>query len=44
MGNSDREVQRAARRVTGANDHEGFAEAVRRFVLPRAPGAAGAVA
>lgn len=37
MGNSDREVQRAARRVTGSNDHDGFAEAVRRFVLPRAP-------
>ncbi len=36
MGNSDREVQRAARRVTGANDHDGFAEAVRRFVLPGA--------
>ncbi|HEV3320088.1 MAG TPA: Cof-type HAD-IIB family hydrolase [Solirubrobacteraceae bacterium] len=33
MGNSDREVQRAARRVTGSNDHDGFAEAVRRFVL-----------
>lgn len=37
MGNADREVQRAARRVTASNDHEGFAEAVRRFVLPRAP-------
>jgi Cof subfamily protein (haloacid dehalogenase superfamily) len=37
MGNSDREVQRAARRVTGSNAHDGFAEAVRRFVLPRAP-------
>ncbi len=36
MGNSDREVQRAARRVTGSNEHEGFAEAVRRFVLPGA--------
>ena len=34
MGNSDREVQHAARRVTGSNDHDGFAEAVRRFVLP----------
>jgi Cof subfamily protein (haloacid dehalogenase superfamily) len=39
MGNADREVQRAARRVTGSNEHDGFAEAVRRFVLPRAPGA-----
>jgi Cof subfamily protein (haloacid dehalogenase superfamily) len=37
MGNADREVQRAARRVTGSNAHDGFAEAVRRFVLPRAP-------
>lgn len=38
MGNSDREVQRAARRVTAGNDRDGFARAVRRFVLPRAPG------
>jgi Cof subfamily protein (haloacid dehalogenase superfamily) len=37
MGNSDREVQRSARRVTAGNDHDGFAEAVRRIVLPRAP-------
>lgn len=36
MGNADRQVQRAARRVTGPNDREGFAEAVRRFVLPSA--------
>lgn len=34
MGNADREVQRAARRVTGPNDRDGFAQAVRRFVLP----------
>jgi len=34
MGNADREVQRAARRVTAANDAEGFALAVERFVLP----------
>ncbi len=34
MGNADREVQRAARRVTASNEHDGFAEAVRRFVLP----------
>ena len=40
MGNADREVQRAARRVTGSNEHDGFAEAVRRFVLPAA-GSAG---
>jgi Cof subfamily protein (haloacid dehalogenase superfamily) len=36
MGNADREVQRAARRVTASNDQEGFALAVERFVLPRA--------
>lgn len=34
MGNADREVQRAARRVTTTNDEEGFANAVHRFVLP----------
>jgi Cof subfamily protein (haloacid dehalogenase superfamily) len=33
MGNADREVQRAARRVTAANDAEGFALAVERFIL-----------
>jgi Cof subfamily protein (haloacid dehalogenase superfamily) len=33
MGQSDREVQRAARCVTSANDDEGFAEAMERFVL-----------
>jgi Cof subfamily protein (haloacid dehalogenase superfamily) len=33
MGQSDREVQRAARRVTTSNDDEGFANAVERFVL-----------
>jgi hypothetical protein len=33
MGQSDREVQRAARRVTASNEDEGFAEAVDRFVL-----------
>jgi Cof subfamily protein (haloacid dehalogenase superfamily) len=33
MGNADREVQRAARRVTATNDRDGFAAAVRRFVL-----------
>jgi Cof subfamily protein (haloacid dehalogenase superfamily) len=40
MGNADREVQRAARRVTASNDDEGFAQAVRRFILPRAAAAA----
>ncbi len=34
MGQSDREVQRAARRVTMSNEDEGFANAVERFVLP----------
>ena len=34
MGNADREVQRAARRVTTSNEDEGFANAVERFVLP----------
>jgi Cof subfamily protein (haloacid dehalogenase superfamily) len=33
MGQSDREVKRAARRVTGSNDEEGFAEAVDRYIL-----------
>jgi hypothetical protein len=36
MGNAEPDVQRAARRVTGSNEHDGFAEAVRRFVLPGA--------
>lgn len=40
MDNADREVQRAARRVTAANDEDGFAQAVRRFVLPAAASAA----
>jgi Cof subfamily protein (haloacid dehalogenase superfamily) len=34
MGQSDREVQRAARRITTSNDEDGFANAVDRFVLP----------
>ena len=33
MGQSDREVQRAARRVTGSNEEDGFANAVERFIL-----------
>ena len=33
MGNADREVQRAARRVTTSNAEEGFANAVERFIL-----------
>jgi Cof subfamily protein (haloacid dehalogenase superfamily) len=38
MGQSDREVQRAARRVTTSNQDEGFANAVERFILPSASG------
>jgi Cof subfamily protein (haloacid dehalogenase superfamily) len=34
MGNASHEVQRAARRVTTTNQDEGFANAVRRFILP----------
>jgi hypothetical protein len=34
MGNADPQVQRAARRVTGTNENNGFAKAVDRFVLP----------
>ncbi len=33
MGNADREVQRAARRVAASNAQEGFADAVERFIL-----------
>jgi Cof subfamily protein (haloacid dehalogenase superfamily) len=33
MGQSDREVQRAARRVTTSNEDEGFANAVDRLIL-----------
>jgi Cof subfamily protein (haloacid dehalogenase superfamily) len=33
MGNSSREVQRAARRVTASNAEDGFALAIERFVL-----------
>ncbi len=33
MGNADREVQRAARRVTRSNDDDGFAHAVETFIL-----------
>jgi hypothetical protein len=33
MGNADPGVQRAARRVTGSNDDDGWAEAINRFVL-----------
>ena len=33
MGNADRDVQRAARRVTTTNDEDGFANAIERFIL-----------
>ena len=33
MGNAHREVQRAARHVTSANDDDGFANAVEKFIL-----------
>ena len=36
MGNASADVQRCARYVTSANSHEGFAEAIERFVLPAA--------
>jgi hydroxymethylpyrimidine pyrophosphatase-like HAD family hydrolase len=39
MGNADVQVQRAAQRVTGTNNNNGFAEAVLRFVLPPDGGA-----
>jgi hydroxymethylpyrimidine pyrophosphatase-like HAD family hydrolase len=35
MGNAHREVQRAARHVTGSNDEDGFATAVDRYILGR---------
>jgi Cof subfamily protein (haloacid dehalogenase superfamily) len=35
MGNASPDVQRAARSVTTTNQDEGFANAVRRFILPR---------
>ncbi len=33
MGQSSSEVHRAARRVTSSNEHDGFADAVERFIL-----------
>jgi hydroxymethylpyrimidine pyrophosphatase-like HAD family hydrolase len=33
MGNADDQVQRAARDVTTSNDDEGFANAIKKFVL-----------
>jgi Cof subfamily protein (haloacid dehalogenase superfamily) len=36
MGNADREVQRAARRVTTSNEDDGFAHAVENFILATA--------
>ena len=34
MGNADEEVQQAAHCVTDTDENEGFAAAVRRFILP----------
>jgi hydroxymethylpyrimidine pyrophosphatase-like HAD family hydrolase len=39
MGNAEPEVKEVAHQVTDSNEDEGFAKAVERFVLPRAPGA-----
>ncbi|MCU7724376.1 Cof-type HAD-IIB family hydrolase [Actinoplanes sp. KI2] len=36
MGNADEAVQRQATYVTGSNEQDGFADAVERYVLPRA--------
>jgi Cof subfamily protein (haloacid dehalogenase superfamily) len=36
MGNADQEVQQAATHVTDSNENEGFAKAVRQFILPDA--------
>jgi hydroxymethylpyrimidine pyrophosphatase-like HAD family hydrolase len=33
MGNADRQVKRAARRITDSNDREGLFTAARRLVL-----------
>jgi Cof subfamily protein (haloacid dehalogenase superfamily) len=34
MGNAEPDVQKQATQVTGTNENNGFAEAVRRFILP----------
>jgi Cof subfamily protein (haloacid dehalogenase superfamily) len=39
MGNASADVQRQARYVTTSNEEEGFANAVERFILPRAAAA-----
>ncbi len=41
MGNASPDVQRAARRITTANDAEGFANAVQQFVLRGNPAGGG---
>lgn len=33
VGNADPQVKKAARRITASNDDEGFAKAVRRYIL-----------
>jgi Cof subfamily protein (haloacid dehalogenase superfamily) len=40
MGNASKEVQEAADFVTASNEEDGFAAAVDRWILPRAPAAA----
>lgn len=37
MGNAPEAVQKLATEVTGSNDETGWADAIERFVLPRAP-------
>jgi Cof subfamily protein (haloacid dehalogenase superfamily) len=37
MGNANADVQRQATHVTASCDQDGFADAVERFILPRAP-------
>jgi Cof subfamily protein (haloacid dehalogenase superfamily) len=37
MGNASPEVQASATHVTSSNEHEGFANAIEKFVLSRAP-------
>ena len=41
MGNASAEVKRHADATTLSNDEDGFAAAVERLILPRAPGGSG---
>jgi hydroxymethylpyrimidine pyrophosphatase-like HAD family hydrolase len=36
MGNAGEEVKAQANAVTDSNENEGFAKAIRNFILPRA--------